>query len=165
MKQLNESTQETKDIIENWRTQAREMTLDDLPKFINHLIHDYKHDYGTICHAMSVASVATMWAMNKEPQGGVTGFQAGAIMWENIQNWDISYKDKPLKLINYDKMLYPQYDYVFDKTISEDTWNYLQKKAKNNLEKEKQYAVPDIIKHWENIVNGIVPFGYKIEKD
>lgn len=121
-------TEETsKKIIEQWLKDAQEQTLESLPSFLNHLMNDYKHDYGTICHALSIGSIATMKAMNKCEQGGITGHQAGAIMWENIQNWMTEYRDKPLTLVDYSKMLYPQYDYHFDKTISSSTWEFLQK--------------------------------------
>ncbi len=159
---LDESTQETKEIIEQWRAEASQMTQEELPEFIRHLTEDYEHDYGTICHAMSCASIAAMWAVDKSPQGGITGFQAGAIMWENIQNWMTEYRGKPLKLVNYSDMIYPQYQYKFEKTISRDNWEYLQKEAQKNLD-ESEHANEEVKEHWRSIVDGIVPFDYEIE--
>ncbi len=43
------------------------------------------------------------------------------MMWQFITNWMSEYKDKPLRLVNYDKMLYPQYAGDFSKTISKET--------------------------------------------
>ena len=36
-------------------------------------------DYGTVCHAIALSAVA------RTAQGGITGFQAGAVMWEFIK--------------------------------------------------------------------------------
>jgi len=105
-----------------------------------------------------------MWAINNHKQGGVTGFQAGAIMWENISNWDSSYKGKPLKLMDFSNMLYPQYDHQFAKEISVDTWKYLQKEAKKKLV-ESPTASDKVIAHWKSIGDGVVPFGYIVVRD
>lgn len=161
---LNESDETTKAIIESWREDSKNLTLEELPDFLNMLMTRYSHDYGTICHALAVGATATMWAMNKEEQGGVTGFQAGAITWEVIQNWDSSKRDKPMTLTMYDQMLYPQYDHKFEKTITKGTWEWLQEEAEKNLEKETS-AHENVIKHWHSIVDGVIPFGYKISDD
>ena len=161
--QLDEANTETQDIIQSWRDEAKTMTMEKLPDFLNKLINDYKHDYGTIVHALSIGSVATMWAMDHSDQGGITGFQASAIMWENIQNWETHKRGQPMKLVMYGDMLYPQYKHKFQKTISQDTADYLRKEAKKLLE-ENQYASPEVIVHWTNTKNGIIPFGYTIEE-
>lgn len=137
------------------------MTLDKLPEFINHLLNDYTHDYGTICHAIAAGAVATAWAMNNDPHGGITGFQAGAVMWEFVRNW--MHEDGPMKLVRYDTMLYPQYEDHYDKVISKSTFDYLQEKARENLERGE--AHPSVMAHWQSIVDGNVPFGYSIKED
>ena len=164
MKKIILKEETSKEVIVKWLEDANNQTLETLPSFLSHLMDDYTHDYGTICHALSIGSVATMNAMNKHEQGGITGFQAGAIMWENIQNWMTDYRDKPLSLKDYSKMLYPQYNDSFEKTISESTWEYLQKEAKDNLENNKD-AHENVINHWTSIVNGIVPFRYVVIED
>lgn len=138
------------------------MKVEDLEKFVKHLTEDYIHDYGTICHAMSIGSIATMWAMDHSNAGGITGFQAGCIMWENIKNWMTEYKDVPLKLVNYRDMLYPQYERKYQKVLSDDTFAWLKEQATKNLE-DKSFAHPDIIAHWETVAAGNVPFGYVLQ--
>ena len=143
-----------------WYETARNMTPDKLDTFLKHLMDDYHHDYGTICHALAAGGVATMWAMNKHPEGGITGFQASAIMWEVVQHW-MSYKG-PLRLVQFDHMLYPQYAEIFDRTITKYTWEYLQKTAKEQLEQKDGHACKDVVAHWQSIVDGKVPFGYTV---
>ena len=155
---------EEENIHNEWYLQAKDQTLESLQGFINHIINDYEHDYGTICHAMSACSIATMWAINKTDQGGITGFQAGAIMWEFIKHWNYTDNKTGMKMVNYDDMLYPKYDYKFQKTITESIWKSIQDVANNRL-KENKTAHPKVIAHWKSIVNGKIPFGYKIVKD
>ena len=160
---LSEDT--SKDIIESWREEARKMTLENLPTFLNKLMDDYIHDYGTICHAISIGSIATMWAMNNHENGGITGFQAGCITMQNIRNWNTEYKNVPLSLVTYDKMLYPQYAYEFDKTINENIWEWLQDEAQKNIDKGAANVHPDVFAHWQSIISGNIPFDYKLKKD
>lgn len=149
---------------QQWYKDAEEQTLATLPTFINHLINDYSHDYGTICHAITASSIATAWAINKSDIGGITGFQASIIMWLFIKNWYKTGNKTGLKLVDYDDMLYPQYENHFDKTISKEIFENLQKIAKENL-KDSPNAHPDVLKHWKSIAEGIVPFGYKVSEN
>ena len=61
-------------------------------------------------------------------------------------------------------MLFPQYQYKYEKTITPEVWKSLQKEAKKNLDNDLAGTSPDVIKHWQNIVDGKVPFGYMIEE-
>lgn len=49
MKQITEKDNEQ----EIWFKEAEKQTLETLPEFIRHLLEDYGHDYGTICHALA----------------------------------------------------------------------------------------------------------------
>jgi len=150
---------------EAWYAEAAKVrTTEELVKFIEHVVHDYNHDYGTICHAVTAAAIAAAWTVNRDPrQGGITGFQAGCIMWEFIRRW--MQKEGPLMLRSYKDMLYPQYDHRFDTVISEEIWEYLQQAAKDNLENTKEeHAASNVIEHWKSIAAGKVPFGYTVKK-
>lgn len=154
-----------------WFEEAKEQTIETLPKFINHVMNDYGHNYGTICHAIAACSLAAAWAANKHEQGYITGFQARFVMWDFIKEWMYSSNQSGLRIVDYDDMLYPQYEYKFDKVISNETFESIQKAAKELLDEHKstpedqRYVHPDVIKHWKSIVDGNVPFGYKIKED
>jgi len=152
---------EEMNIQNEWYAEAEKMEYKNLFKFINKLVKKYKHDYGTICHAMTAGAVATIYAMNKTEQGGITGFQAGCIMWQFIRKF--MNKKGFFRLIQYDDMLYPQYEESFGKTISKEVFAYLQEKAKELYNKES--AADEVKEHWKKIIEGIVPFGYTIEKE
>lgn len=149
-----------------WFEQAREQKLETLPEFMNHILNDYCHSYGTICHAISACALAAAWAADRSDQAGITVFQAGAVMWDFIRQWEYRNNKTTLRIIDYDKMLYPQYKgYFEDRTISQSTWEALQNQAKRLLEEESNHAHERVIEHLENIVNGVVPFGYTVEED
>lgn len=147
-----------------WYKEGRNQTLGTLPEFLKGLVENYSHDYGTICHAMTAAALAAMWAVDKSDQGGITGFQASCIMWEFIKQWDKSNNKAGLKMIDYDYLLYPQYEEKFEKTISSDQWGVIQKEANKNLEENTQRTHPDVISHWQSISDGEIPFGFRIAK-
>lgn len=144
---------------DSWYARAKDMSLDALPAFMQELA-EHKHDYNTICYAVAAAALAAAWAMNRAPTGGITGFQGGAVMWEFITQWQCL-KNKPLKLVDYSDMLYPQYRDKFSKSISHATWDYLQAEAKR-LAEDGEYAHSDVAAHWRSIAGGQVPFGYSV---
>lgn len=164
---------EEQGIHKEWFEQAKskDMTLEKLPEFLNHLMNDYGHDYGTICNALIAGGIATMTAMNHAEQGGITGFQASCIMWGFIRQWNFSHNKCGLKMVDYDNMLYPQYEDKFGKTISSGIWENIKKQAKTEIEnanREPYCSVTSdspVYLHWKSILNNKIPFGYKIAED
>ena len=231
-------TEEMK-IQNEWYKEAKKQTVETLPEFVRHLTEDYSHDYGTICHAVAAAGIAAMYAVDNSPTGGITGFQAGCIMWKVIREWNFQNNKTGLKILDYDNLLYPQYKASFI-SISSEIWESVKKEAQNKInqnndkvekwkvahdkwvvdmekfkvdvvewqkqhpeyptyednpkfyehlgfgtekewdeETEKQEsgfmfaptepcnpsASPNVITHWQSIVNGNVPFGLKIEEE
>lgn len=148
-----------------WFAEARKQTMDTLPAFIDKIMNGYVHDYGTICHAVAACAIAAAWAANSAPSGGITGFQAGFVMWDFIKQWSFSDNECGLKIMDYDNMLYPQYEYRFEKTISPETWKKLQEKAKERLLMDRHTAHPLVVEHWERIADGNVPFGYVVKEE
>lgn len=115
-----------------WLKEAKKQTLETLPTFINHIMNDYIHDYGTSAHAVAAIATAAAWAANSEL--GLTGFQAGFVMWDFIDGGWVPESKIGKCLIDYDKMLYPQYEDYFTKhTITKHTFQLLQKEARNEL--------------------------------
>ena len=149
-----------------WFEKARYVeTTEELINFINHVMNDYDHDYGTVVHAISACSIAAAWIANKMPgaYGGITGFQAGFVMWDFIKEWEFQNNKVGLKIVDYDDMLYPQCKYKFDKVITKDIWRSLQKEAIEKLQtKDLSLCDSRVVEHWESIADGKVPFGYVV---
>lgn len=140
-----------------WLKEANEQTLETLPKFINHLMNDYDHDYGTCVKAVTAAMLGTFWAFDK--QEGFTGFQVRFIPWMMMNEfWGKSEIGR--KVINFDDMVFPQYEDRFRNTISKEVFKRLQESASKFIEEGCLH--PDVKKHMESIVAGEVPFGYKL---
>lgn len=137
-------------------------TFDDLVAFLKDVRDNYGNGYGEAPRAMAQAALAVAWYLSSE--FGITGFQAGFVMWDFIKGWIKTHNECGLKLVDYDDMLYPQYDYKFERTISSSVWENLQKQAKENLE-SNEHASQNVITHWKSIVSGKVPFGYIVVDD
>lgn len=149
---------EMRDLLQQKRKEIKD--LDDLIEFLKYVKENCNYDYGVAPRSIAQAALATSWYLSNE--FGITGFQAGFVMWDFIRDWNFSNNKCGLKIIDYDDMLYPQYDYEFEKTISRETFKELQKQAEENLINEK-YVHPNVVYHWLSIVGGKVPFGYKIK--
>lgn len=160
-------TEKDKEIIEQWYKDASKQTLETLPEFMAHILNDYSHDYGTICKAIGACAIAAAWAANSSPQGGITGFQAGAVMWEFIFNWAYRHNKCGLRFVDYDDMLYPQHAANFDKRIPPRIMELLQTEAQFKLSElsEENTVHPDVKAHWEQIAAGIPPFGFIVAED
>ncbi len=158
-----------KKVVLEWYHTAKNMThTHTLKKFIDHLINDYNHDYGTICHAINAAALASANCLNRSDVGGIDVRQAGTVMWEFIRGW-MRY-EQPMRLINYQEFLHPQFGHSHEKTITPATWEWIQLKAKELLDgsgrlpiggtQDMSWAVRN---HLKNIVHAqIVPFGYEV---
>lgn len=121
-------------IQDEWYRQAKSMKPEDFQEFFRHLTEDYMHDYGTVCHAMAAVGLAAMFAFNNSDgaNGGITGFQAGCVMWQVIRHMNYENNKCGLRLLDMDDLLYPQYEYKF-RSIDSDTWKAVQDEAKNRI--------------------------------
>jgi hypothetical protein len=119
--------------------------------------------YGESPRAIAQAALAVAWQLAGE--FGITGAQAGYVMFDFLRDWQYRSNKSGLKIVDYDKMLYPQYEHDFEKTIYKYTWEALQNSAKMLLEENKETANPEVVKHWESIAAGNVPFGYSVKEE
>ena len=151
-------------IQKEWYNQATKVrSRRQLNRFIKKLTTKYIHDYGTICHACAASAIAAAYCVDRSDQGWITGFQAQAIMWEFVTRW--AHKEGPLRLVEYHNMLYISYEQQFSKTITKNTWEYLQREA-TRLLKDEHRAHPDNLAHWRSIAEEKkVPFGYTVAKE
>ena len=145
---------------EKWYEEAKKQTLETLPEFMKKIL-DEPQDYISIVEAIAACAVGAAWAADHSVSG-ITGFQGSCVMWRFVQYWMHLQDSCGLRLIDYDKMLYPQYEYKFtEKTINKETWDAMQKKAIELwLEGGGVERVRD---HWRSIMEGNVPFGYTVE--
>lgn len=137
-------------------------SFEELTEFLKYIKDNCNSGYGEAPRAMAQACLAVAWYLSEE--FGITGFQAGFVMWDFILGWTFTHNETSLKIVDYDNMLYPQYWDKFEKAITPDIWESIQKAAKKNLEEDRGYDVhPKVRAHWESIVAGNVPFGYTVK--
>ena len=226
-KELTEGSDEFNDLRKEWIATAKKAKIDQLPDVINSMLDGHEHDYGTICHVTAIAALAGANAVNNSEQVGISGYQAGAVMWEFIREFLYTSNKIGLKITDYDNLLFPQYADNFDKTITANAWSALQKAAAEKMieseaahekylkqldqyqidlaafvakypdyyERKEHYdhqgmgnakewteyrakldtgfefapkevyssaADPTVYAHWRKIVDGIVPFGFRV---
>lgn len=145
----------TPSIVKSWYKLKESESIDTLIKELS----EYEHTYDSIVHAITAVSYRAAHAMNNTEVGGISGFQGNAVMWEFIRRW--GHYEGPTRLIDYSKMLYPQYKDDFQKTISKETLEWLQDSIRERL-KSNPIISKQVNNHWNGILNGKAPFGYKI---
>lgn len=136
MENKRKAITEEQRVHKEWYKEAKDknITIETLPTFINHLVNDYEHDYGTIVHALTCGAIATITAMNRTEQGGITGFQAGCVMWAFIRGWMKEDNKLGMQLLDFDDLLYPQYESKFANTMKKSQAELLMKTAKEKIE-------------------------------
>lgn len=132
-----------RDELTEWRKNIK--TFDELVDFLEDVKEHYNYDYGVAPAAIAQACLAVGWYLSSE--FGITMFQAGGVMWDFILGQTKTGNETGLKLVDYDEMLYPQYRYKFEKTISQETWKNLQEAAKKLIDERDSFAVPTVINH------------------
>lgn len=148
---------EARDLLAEKRKEIK--SFEDLTAFLQEVKDNYNYDYGVAPRSIAQACLATAWYF--ADVFGITGFQAGFVMWEFVRDWNFPYNQTGLRIVDFDNMLYPQYEDKFQKTITPDVWTQLQVQAKKNLE-ERDHVHPAVAAHWQSIVDGVVPFGYVV---
>lgn len=157
--------QEIREKLTAERKALYDKSFEEVMKFVESC-KKYGDDYGGCVVAIGQAALAVMDHLGNE--FGITGFQAGCINFEILRNWTYSGNKTSLKIVDFDDMLYPQYEHKFEKTITRSVWDALQKQAKERLgkKKDKGYAVhPEVLAHLQSIADGNVPFGYTVKED
>lgn len=157
-KQISESDGLQKE----WMVEAKKQTMATLPEFLRKLTEDYSHDYGTICHAIAAAAIGAAEAVQHSPEGGITGFQAGAVMWEMIRGWGV-WGEGPKRIQCFHDLLYPQHESKF-RTISKETADWLKAEA---IKEVAGWTTghPGVIAHMRRVAEGWIPFGLTVESE
>lgn len=153
-----------KEFREKYEGRVKEVTLDELPAFINELL-DQEHEYGTIVIAIAIAAAATGWACNKHDNGHITGFQASFVTWEFIRHWGTPHIGQAgARFLDFADALYPQYRKRFT-TIPRSAVSELQKMAQEKLQvaDRDNIAIDPVVRnHWRWLADGNAPFGLTI---
>lgn len=137
--------------------QFKPKSLPELLGFIRTLT-ERQHDYGTCVYAMSHAATAAFNYI--ADQLGVTGFQA------SCADMDVLRRTRGFKwgcLLNYEDLLYPQYEDHFPgwARLLEINKVELAKRAKEKLA-EAPDAHPNVVAHWQALAaKGEQPFCHR----
>lgn len=156
------------DIRDEWYAKAKTEihTPEQLKAFAEEISAKVKSSGEAYNDSSNGAAALALAAMNMMAfMYGMTAFQMSWVMWQVIDQTLLSEHDCGMRLLNYDDMLYPQYEHRFGKTIDDDTWGRLQEKAAKLVEENKKSEFPacrEVAAHWKSIADGNVPFGYTV---
>ena len=177
---MNDKKHDELQLRDEWNKEIETIkTTEELKTFVEKMVY-FNHDYGTIVNGMVAAMMATMKVIDNSPQGGISGFQASCVGWTMVENLFGGREGSPKRLLDFDNLLYPSHEDQFT-AIDNETWKWIQREAKQNLEslgkpytKEADKAFygedavreahPKVKAHWESIAAGNVPFGLKVEE-
>jgi len=151
---------------EAWFKKADKIkTPKELAEFLNTVMNGYVHDYGTVCKAIAVCAYAAAWCANsmEGANGGITGFQSGAVFWQFARRW--LRINGPARLQRYENMLYPQYFDQFEKKLDKSVAGWLREEALKKLESAAEGTHQRVVAHWQKLATGELPFGYTLSKD
>lgn len=134
--QFKDATVSRKDLIKSWYDQANHQTTQSLGRFVAHLM-GWEHDYDSIVNAAVAAALASVHAVSSdEEQGGLTGFQMRFIASQVLMKLSYTSNKTGLRIIDYDKALYPQYSNEFEgQILPRSVWARLKAEANNRLAK------------------------------
>ena len=149
-------------VIEQWFKDAKGKDgVKSLDEFYRHLMNDYQHDYGTCCHAIVAMAVAAIEKMSRE--FGITGFQHSCVMWGIIRREFRDHNKLGLRLLDYDNLLFPQYQNEFRQCdISAEQAEKIRKQAQANLD-ERGIVAPEVKAWWTLLATGWLPDYVKVE--
>lgn len=153
-----ESVTEESGVHKEWLKRAQEIkSIDELMAFMREMQEKYDHDYGTICHAMVACAIGALRAMDRGPNGGITGFQAGCIQWGIIREWGamLTDPDEPMWMMKGGDLLYPQYSKKIMQ-VPESAMQWAKSEAAKRLKWDTNSAHPDVIAHWRGLANGSI---------
>lgn len=163
-KRISEEDADFKSVREEWAKRAKAChTTDDLKAFVDELLSN-TYDYGSVVHACFAAAMAGFNVIERSPQGGITGFQAGCLMWMFVRQFSSHGPDAILHLRNWTMALYPQYEDEFAHEVDSKTMARLVEMAKAKLNETRNLTTvhPSVLAHWEAIASGVVPFGLTV---
>ena len=123
MRMARKKITEEMGVQDKWYDKAKNVTTTTLSTFINKIVNGYEHDYGTIAHAITASGLAAMLAVIKEHP--ISAQQANFIMWNFIYRWMYPNNKCGLVLLNYDNLLFPQFEEMFDKVLSPEVFEAL----------------------------------------
>lgn len=163
---------ETEEIKKTWFKECRTQTIETLPAFMESVLNndavnwdrtDPDICYDMSVHAVAACALAAAWAANERAK--LSGFQASCVMWDFIRQWFFRDNRCGLRILDFDNMLYPQYEDRFDKTITQDTFDAIRKRANElwHIHHGSNTVSYNVLRHWDSISAGIVPFGYRIK--
>lgn len=116
---------------------------------------------GIAADAASALAVASACMFAK--MFSMTAYQKSRVMWNIVDALTDAEHDCGLKMVNYNHMLYPQYEDEFSGILPRQVWEALRTKAAETLSaKGDGELCEEVRSHLQSIADGKVPFGHSV---
>lgn len=154
------SSEEGKAELQSWIEEAKGKKTEDLFLFIDKLINQYSHDQHSVVMACVSSCLAVVSSFHRSEEGPFNTSQNHAVLEQFIRNFLV--ESGPMKITNWLAMLNSEAKHAFT-TIPADVFALMRASANDFLAGDMEGVSEEQKKHLEQISNGVVPFGYKIE--
>lgn len=150
-----------------WAETAYGLSIDELPAFIQDLVTNYDH---SSISKINMVNIAVTCILNNFYQEKVIPMSEPEVMtskWTLIKMLFPEVGDGPISIIKWNSLLSPTAEPYFH-SIPADVFVDIQESAKllvTRHEEGRETFSEEEITHWKSIIDGQVPYGYRIIQD
>ena len=150
--------------MKDWFEDVEKQTLETLPDFMKRIFEDLEHDRENPEQAVAACALAAYYASASKAELSVS--QRAFVKWDILRKgWNVGEKTGA-KIIDYDVMIYPECEWIFNPVIPQRTFAKVQRLAEEKLKSENLEDIPEyVVNHWRKIAGGKVPFNWKVDKE
>jgi hypothetical protein len=151
------------ELIESWYEKAAEVEdFEGFQKFVERLLGRYSHTPGTTPAAYVAIALAALKLADGSEQGNINSDQWTKVMWGLVQVLTGT-KGEPLRLMRYADLMYPGGLQGYLK-IPAPVFDWMKNTAMVSIVDPATKGMEEaVVRHWEEIAKGQVPFGMTIE--
>lgn len=142
------------------------LELEEIPGFVREVIEKFELEGIQKCNLAVITSIALLKNFVEGKLFDMSESEFEQTKWLLLKSLFPDLGDGPISIMKWNTLLVPSGESYF-KSISPEAFETIQQSARLLLDMHNSGSrtyEPEQIKHWENIINGEVPFGYTIIK-
>lgn len=159
-----EKSQPTFEDMKTWGEKSYQMSIEELPVFIQQVVDTYEHTSISKINLLNISVTCLLNNFYQEKVLPMTEPEVETSKWTLVKMLFPSLGDGPISMIKWNNLLSPTSEPYFH-SIPMDVFKDVQSSAALLVERHEsgRETFPDEeVAHWKSIIDGNVPFGYKI---
>lgn len=160
----NEKPTPTFDDMKGWAEKAYQTDLEQIPEFVRGIVDNYKHTGISKVNVVNIAMTCMLKQFFDNKLFEMTEPEVDTAKWTLIKMLFPAMGDGPISLIKWNNLLSRTAEPYF-KSISQGTFDDIRSTASllyNKYKDEPGTYSPEDLAHWKSLIDGNVPFGYRI---